>query len=177
MNFNFDTATLNPREAQAVIALLSALFPTSGLTQSQPTPQVPTPTTEEQAIFGVPIPPVQNAAVTSAPTTAPVQPATRARRRTKAEMAADALLQQAGHLPATESQNPASTAQELVSEPTSTTKTVSADELRTLLNAYISKHSMEGAIEKLKSFGCNRVTEALALEPTKLNELAEALRG
>jgi hypothetical protein len=36
---------------------------------------------------------------------------------------------------------------------------------------------MEDAISQLKAFGCNRVTEALSLEPEKLNQLAEALRG
>jgi hypothetical protein len=54
---------------------------------------------------------------------------------------------------------------------------VSADELRGLLNGYIAKHSMEEAIGRLKAFGCNRVTEALALESGALNALAEALRG
>jgi len=36
---------------------------------------------------------------------------------------------------------------------------------------------MDEAIGKLKAFGCNRVTEALNLDPVKLNELAAALRG
>jgi hypothetical protein len=61
--------------------------------------------------------------------------------------------------------------------PASAPKPISAEELRSLLNAFISKHSMEEAIEKLRSFGCNRVTEALALEPAKLNELAAVLNG
>ncbi|HUD75659.1 MAG TPA: hypothetical protein VMQ76_11350 [Terracidiphilus sp.] len=52
-----------------------------------------------------------------------------------------------------------------------------ADELRALLNGYIAKHSMEEAIGQLKTFGCNRVTEALALKPAMLSALAEALRG
>jgi hypothetical protein len=60
---------------------------------------------------------------------------------------------------------------------TATIGTVSADELSALLNGYIAKHSMEEAIGQLKNFGCNRVTEALALEPVKLKALAEALRG
>jgi hypothetical protein len=46
-----------------------------------------------------------------------------------------------------------------------------------LLNGYIAKHSMEEAIGQLKTFGCNRVTEALALKPAMLSALAEALRG
>jgi hypothetical protein len=60
---------------------------------------------------------------------------------------------------------------------TASKSTVSADELRGLLNGYIAKHSMEEAIGRLKAFGCNRVTEALALESGALNALAEALRG
>jgi hypothetical protein len=56
-------------------------------------------------------------------------------------------------------------------------KPITADELRALLNGYISKHSMDEAIGKLREFGCNRVTDALSLDPVKLGELAEALRG
>ena len=36
---------------------------------------------------------------------------------------------------------------------------------------------MDEAIKQLKAFNCNRVTEALALDPIKLNELAAALNG
>jgi hypothetical protein len=54
---------------------------------------------------------------------------------------------------------------------------VSADELRALLNGYIAKHSMEEAIGQLQHFGCNRVTEALTLDPIDLAALAGALRG
>ena len=54
---------------------------------------------------------------------------------------------------------------------------IDADQLRALLNGYIARHSMEEAIEKLRAFGCNRVTEALALESAKLNELAATLNG
>jgi hypothetical protein len=76
----------------------------------------------------------------------------------------------------------ASVTTQSVTAPTATVlapevRTVSADELRSLLNGYIAKHSMEEAIGQLKAFGCNRVTEALALEPVKLNALAEALCG
>ena len=58
-----------------------------------------------------------------------------------------------------------------------TNKPIDAETLRSLLNGYIARHSMEDAIGQLKAFGCNRVTEALSLEPEKLNQLAEALRG
>ena len=63
------------------------------------------------------------------------------------------------------------------SAPAAQAKPISADELRSLFNAYISKNSMEAAIAILQSFNCNRVTEALALEPAKLNELAAKLNG
>ena len=56
-------------------------------------------------------------------------------------------------------------------------KPISADDLRSLLNSYIKKHGMDEAIAQLKRFGCNRVTEALALDPVKLNELASALNA
>ena len=76
----------------------------------------------------------------------------------------------------------ASVTTQSVTAPTATVlapevRTVSADELRALLNGYIAKHSMEEAIGQLKTFGCNRVTEALALKPAMLSALAEALRG
>jgi hypothetical protein len=96
-------------------------------------------------------------------------------RRTKAEMAADAILEKTGHAPV----NGTSSEPEPSELPPVTTRTqvVSADELRSLLNGYIAKHSMEDAIGKLKAFNCNRVTEALSLPVDQLSQLAEALRG
>lgn len=101
-------------------------------------------------------------------------------RRTKAEMAAaEAAGQKADSTP-TPTAEGAATAQPTVTDATpesSVPKTLSIDEFRALLNEYIQKHSMEEAIGQLKAFGCNRVTEALALEPAKLSQLAAALRG
>jgi len=60
---------------------------------------------------------------------------------------------------------------------TASSPTVTADELRGLLNGYIAKHSMEAAIAVLQSFDCNRVTEALSLAPEQLRALADKLNG
>jgi hypothetical protein len=113
------------------------------------------------------------------------QPTTRARRRTKAEMEAAAKSQAAPADPtlgctvpiAAVSVTTQSATASPATAPALAIKPVSADELRSLLNGYIARHSIEEAIDKLKAFGCNRVTEAIALEPTKLSELAAVLNG
>ena len=193
MNITFDTNAIGQAEVRGLIALLSSLIADTYPPTTQPAPlSHPIPTTEEQAIAGVPIETAQAAA---APQPQPQPPApesaqtTTRRRRTKAEMAADALLEKTGHAPVptpavasgAEPQATVESAKTTVASPSvnsvSAPKPISAEDLRSLLNAFISKHSMEEAIEKLRSFGCNRVTEALALEPAKLNELAAVLNG
>ena len=138
--------------------------------------------------------PVPNSVPNPTPTPAVNQPAAEPgpavtrHRRTKAEIAADeaaaknaeqAQPQATPSDPTPASAAPAAaasgTTQSATAEPS--TAPVSADDLRALLNGYIAKHSMEEAIGQLQNFGCNRVTEALALDPVKLNALAEALHG
>ena len=175
MNLNFDTATLTPTEAQAAILLLSTLFPSAAIPATPERPQPPQTAAEHVAA--------------SAPTSGPTlvqpdpTPATR-KRRTKAEM--EAAAQDAPADPSQGSDAAAAAASGTTQPVTASsatapageaTKPISADELRALLNGYIKKHTMEAAIAILKEFGCNRVTEALALEPTKLNELAAKLNA
>ena len=171
MNITFDTQHLTPDEALGLIALLETLRGYgSPVSNSNPTP-----TTEEQAIFGTPIPaePSRLAIVGAGmksteevPTPSATEPTTR-KRRTKAEIAADEAAKQT---PA----EPASAA--APAEVPSTPSKIDADTLRSLLNAHIAKHSLEEAIAILQAFGCNRVTEALALDPAKLAELAGRLQ-
>jgi len=190
MQINFDTSNSGPQEGLALIALLMALYHNSGqltgnLTPQQ-TPPAPSPKNEEQAIFGVP-----DSSTDPNPGPAPTQPAptpinepAKRTRRTKAEIAAD---EAAKNVPAASAVAEAErVAQEghpeeaevILKESAATpVKPITADELRTLLNAYIAKHSMEDAIGQLKAYGCNRVSEALTLVPAELNGLAEALRG
>ena len=198
MNIQFETSQIGQAEAQGLVSLLSSLFPTAtaGLVPNGLTSQPPAPKNEEESIFGTPIRitpassvPVQ--AEPAAPTSpsAPAQPeptpiTSKRTRRTKAEMeAAKAQAAPADPTPASAVQTAAaSVTTQSVTAPTATVlapevRTVSADELRSLLNGYIAKHSMGEAIGQLKAFGCNRVTEALALEPVKLKALAEALCG
>ena len=200
MNIQFETSQIGQAEAQGLISLLSSLFPTASVTTTyaakpsnvpQPSPQPPSPKNEKESIFGVPVQvetglPVgawsTNLAIDPAPARPEPTPITSKRtRRTKAEIAADeAAAKQAAQAPTgptTASAAPNAEVSGTTQSATATTGTVSADELRALLNGYIAKHSMEEAIGQLKTFGCNRVTEALALEPAKLNALAEALRG
>jgi hypothetical protein len=196
MQINFDTSSLQPQEALGLIALLNNLIPhpvsTSFTPQAPQAPQAqaqtpaPSPKNEEQAIFGVPIQPADAPAAEPAlaaeppaePSAEPV-PVAKRHRRTKAEIAADeAAAKQAALAPA--AGEPTATSAQVMTEPTTasaTTKPLTAEELRALLNGYIARHSMEDAIGKLREFGCNRVTEALALEPVKLNALAVALNG
>ena len=194
MQINFDTSNSGPQEGLALIALLMALYPNSGqltgnLTPQQ-TPPAPSPKNEEQAIVGVPDastdPNPGPAPTTSAPapTPTPINEPAKRTRRTKAEIAAD---EAAKNVPAASAVAEAErVAQEghpeeaevILKESAATpVKPITADELRTLLNAYIAKHSMEDAIGQLKAYGCNRVSEALTLVPAELNGLAEALRG
>jgi hypothetical protein len=183
MNIQFETSQIGQTEAQGLILLLSSLFPTAtaglvpnGLTLQPPPPP---PKNEEEAIFGVPI-----QAEPAAPTAAHAQPeptseSPKRTRRTKAEMeaTANAKPQAAPADPTPVSAVQTAEASVTTQSATASKSTVSADDLRGLLNGYIAKHSMEEAIGRLKAFGCNRVTEALALAPGALNALAEALRG
>lgn len=192
MNIHIDTACLSAGEANSVIAFLHAWLAQSGQAQitsvpistvtsvavSHP-PLVPAPKSEEQAIFGVP-----TAAQPAQPeTTEPIAETTRRTRRTKAEMEA---ARAAAAAPASVSVAPAATQAAAASTPEVSTpapvsngaaEPITAEKLRALLNGYIARHSMEDAIGQLKSFGCNRVTEALALESAKLSGLAAALLG
>jgi hypothetical protein len=239
MQINFDTEQIQKNEAQGIILLLSALFPALN---SQPVSNSnPTPTTEEQAIFGTPIPAapshmaiigagmeraeveaaglalIQSGASTPS-TTEPTS--TKRTRRTKAQIEADevAAKQASGVAPASPALYSSTSTQAAPADPTpasaapsagasGTTQSataptstvlapevrtigtgptplrvlaptkIDADTLRALLNAHIAKHSMEEAIAILQAFGCNRVTEALALDPAKLAELAGRLDG
>ena len=199
MNINFNTNDIGHAEVRGLIALLSSLIADAYPPTTQPVPlSHPTPTTEEQAIAGVSIETAQAAAVPQPEPPAPQseQPTVTRHRRTKAQIAADAANAAAGgtsadptpagsnglaagsDAPYVVASGTAQVATAATSTaPASAPKPISAEELRSLLNAFISKHSMEEAIEKLRSFGCNRVTEALALEPAKLNELAAVLNG
>jgi hypothetical protein len=178
MNIQFDD-NISQNQAQGIILLLTSLFPSLG--NSHPVSPAPShihiyPTTA--ATEPQPEQPSQS------PVTAVTEPTTEApkrTRRTKAEMEAERAI-----TPSDPTQGSAATPAEAsgtiqsapVGNPTAdAAKPISADELRGLLNNHIAKHSMEGAIAILQSFGCNRVTEALALDPIKLNELAAVLRG
>ena len=171
MNINFDTASLKREEAHALIAYLSDFFALSTPGQNI----APAPTTEEQAIFGVPHQSTPADAPQAQSTTGPtlVPETTTRKRRTKAEIAADEAATKAAAeaAPVTTEAAPIATPSALP-----TTK-LSADELRTLLNAYIAKYSMEKALEVLGAFECSRVSEALELEPVKFSALVAALNG
>ena len=184
----------NEREAIFGVPILTAADPVVQLQQSIPNPQ-PAP----GAIVG-PVTPIvpapageptkrhrrtkaEIAADEAAAKQALAGEPTKRHRRTKAEIAAEeAAAKQAlaGHPEILQPATQPTTTTQTATEPTTTSATakpLTAEELRALLNGYIARHSMEEAIGKLREFGCNRVTEALALEPVKLNVLAEALRG
>lgn len=170
MHIHFDTVSTNEVETRALIALLSALLPSvNGHVQ----PSVPS-TLNEQLKVSLALADTQTPGPVLVEPAAAVEPAKRT-RRTREQIAADeaqqrAVVALASGVPVTEV---SATAQHV----NGSLKVISADELRALLNGYIARHSMEEAIDKLKSFGCNRVTEALALESAKLNELAATLNG
>jgi hypothetical protein len=196
MNIVFDTERITADEAKGVISLLANLFSTLNLYPVSPsTSTPPAPANEEQAIFGVPVlaqPDTQQPASSEqirraqvaqdVPDPAPSSDGKR-HRRTKAEIEAEKVA--AAQTPTTaagaELKPVAESAKTTDAKSSVTTEVaaaaVTADQLRTLLSEHIARHSMEDAIGKLRDFGCNRVTEALQLEPAKLSALAEALRG
>ena len=164
MNIHFDTNSTNEIETRALIALLSALLPAS-TGQAQPAPSLTTLNEQLKASLALEETQAQAVKPASGPQLVEPEP-TKRTRRTKEQIAADEAAKQTPQAPEAPVQHVNGSA-----------KAISADELRALLNGYIARHSMEEAIDKLKSFGCNRVTEALALESAKLNELAATLNG
>jgi len=186
MNIQFETSTLTPDEKIGLIAFLEALLPDEGFLpvneQNNLTP-APSPTTEKQAIFGVPVQetPVQPGAAAE-PT--PINEPTTRKRRTKAEIAADeAAAAKAAAEPVKGSLNVYEAGDvEVAEKPTSTptaveSKPITKEILTELTNGYIARHSMKEALAILKTTGCQRLSEAMAMEPAKLAELAEKLRG
>ena len=176
MIIQFDENVTQP-QAQGIILLLQSLYPT--LNNSQPVNSLalrPSDTTPAEQTN-----PVQ--ATTSGPTLVPSDSeAPRRTRRTKAQIEADeaAAKAQATTLagPGPVSAPTLQTAIESTAEPVPTpSKPVTGDDLRTLLNAFIAKHSMEDALALLQEFKCNRVSEALSLEPATLAKLVEKLNA
>lgn len=194
LKLKFETSNLSFAEISGLIALLETLLPDNECSDndtpvSRPALGLSTATVRQaqQALESLVGP--------TASEPAPDQSTTSTRkRRTKAEIAADEAAAAAKASPApaeakqvvseatpdptsasTPAETPASTPSNGAASTTS--KPIDADTLRSLLNSHIQKHSMEEAIAILQSFGCNRVTEALALEPTKLAELASKLDG
>lgn len=183
MNIQFDSASLTKTEAQGLIVLLSTLF---GQT-SQPNLSAPAPATLNEQLKAS-LEQTEPTSVSSGPVL--VEPTTEATtkrtRRTKEQIAADEAAKAAAPPTVGDQLAAAEAARKAAAGPGSAAANqaaqsangkIDADQLRALLNGYIARHSMEEAIEKLRAFGCNRVTEALALESVKLNELAATLNG
>ena len=186
MNIQFDSASLTAKEALALTAFLSVLHG-----QAQPNIPAQPATLHEQLKASV-----EQATPVESSNPGPVlveqaEPTGR-KRRTKAEIAADEAAKQqqpptvGDRLMAAEaarkeavkgSLNVSEAGDVEVAAPVNGATKIDADQLRGLLNGYIARHSMEDAIEKLRAFGCNRVTEALALESDKLSQLAATLNG
>lgn len=175
MNIQFDTKQITPDEALGLIALLETLLPVSEQVPDQSAVvAAPTPTTLHEQLKAS-VEQVSTGPVLVEPS---AEATTKRTRRTKEQIAADEAARQqqpptvGDQLAAAEAARKAEAAQ-----PVNGATKIDADQLRALLNGYIARHSMEEAIEKLRAFGCNRVTEALALEAVKLNELAATLNG
>lgn len=180
MNVQFDTSALTKVEAQGIIVLLTTLFPISSSQPVRSSPAVPSAAQPDPT--PAPTPSTGPVLVPPAVQSSSDQPTATRHRRTKAEMAAakdapaDPTQGSAVEAAAASGTTGPATASSATA-PAGEAKPISADDLRSLLNSYIKKHGMDEAIAQLKRFGCNRVTEALALDPVKLNELAAALNG
>jgi hypothetical protein len=202
MNITFDTTNFTATEARGLIALLSALIGQAQPPASNPVSLAPSPATEEQAIFGVPT----QLAFADHGSFTDIEPGgsllndvreqgqqnmerhLKRHRRTKAEIAADEAVAKAQAQPQVGATDPTQSSAAPAAEgngtaqpaavPTGTVgaQPINAETLRSLLNAYIARHSMEDAIAQLRAYGCNRVTEALALSADKLAQLAAVLQ-
>ena len=178
MFINFDTENkYRPEELRGLIAFLTLLLPVNA--ENNIAPQAPAvPITLQTAIESTTD--AEQRPEVPTPEQPTPEPATR-KRRTRAEMAAE----QAQPTDPTQGSAVTNAAASATTQPAPVTaitasvsaKSIDADTLRALLNAHIAAHSMEAAITILQSFGCNRVTEALALDPAKLNELAGKLQS
>jgi len=190
MNVTFDTASSTEAEVRGLIALLSALLPPSGPSASS---QASVPVSGSQFISSTstialakdqPVSRQDEEAPVNAATELPAEsaPAKRGRKpRAVADAAAASAEPAAGAAEAPQAgvaqPGSAPVGQVIAVSNGQPNKVVSADDLRALLNGFIARHSMEEAIGKLRAFGCNRVSEALTLEPSKLSELAADLNG
>ena len=175
MHIQFETSTLTPDETLGLIAFLETLLPVNEqYNQAVPGPHIPapSPTTEKQAIFGVPVQATPTDAPTPSAEPTPIDEAPKRKRRTKAEIEADeAAAAKAAAAPAEP------TLQTAIESTTESPKPITKEILTELTNGYIARHSMEEALAILKTTGCQRLSEAMAMEPAKLAELAEKLRG
>jgi hypothetical protein len=160
MHISFDTAYMGETEARGIMALLAALFPFPSSSASSIAPDS-TPVSQPKTVALTPGVELEKVAI-SQPEIAPEA----IKRARKPRGAATNTSPD----PAT----PPSPVKVDVAD-NATAKTVTADELRSHLNGYIARHSMEEALVQLESFGCRRVSEALNLEPAKLNALATVL--
>lgn len=208
MNISFDASALSSREAKALSAFLSSLYPLPSTAQpaQQPQPVQSAQFTElpQQVQQSQPAQPAQQpqpdqpvlqlpnakavsrvidkfqtavSALADMPPTPPTptvatEPVVRRGRRSNAQIAAEKEAQRVA-----EEGHPEEAEAILEEAGTESPKPITADDFRTLLNGFIQRHSMEEAIGQLKAYDCNRVSEALALDPAKLRELVAALNG
>lgn len=188
MLIKFDTSYAEPEEVQGLIALLQTLLPIYGQNKASAprhlaVPQQSTPDTQPAAPDAQPQPDSPTSSASTGPTLvdAPTdQP--RRTRRTKAQIEADeAAKSQSASTPApvaTGFQPDLTNAPVGVIESASTLiKPIDKETLTVLVNGFIARHSMEEALAILDDFECQRISEALALDPAKLNALAEKFRG
>lgn len=181
MNIAFDTSSTTRAEVRAIMALLSNLF----VEDNQPVLPFPPPNSPVPTPIPTPIPvelppaavtpqtteaaPAESQSSTEVPAEQPARRGRPRKNQAQPEAAQESQTEQ------TQAQPEAQPAAEPT--PAVAPKPLTAEDLRALLNGFIARHSMEAAIEVLKSFGCNRVSEALTMEPAKLAELAEKLNG
>jgi hypothetical protein len=197
MNIQFDSH-ISQSEAQGVILLLTALYPSLASQPATAHSPVSQLSISEPALVAASTVPGQ----TLVPDAAPAEPARRG-RRSKAEIAADtgsaaadeaqakAQAALAASVPVTQVQpdptpasTPAPTADAAAPASTQSTgavsttaKPITKEELTALLNGHIQRHSFEAAVAVLKDFNCSRVSDAVALEPAMQAKLVAALEA
>ena len=193
MNIQFDS-NISRSEAAGLVQLLTTLFPdlvSAPVNHLTPPPPPPSPEQLPEPELDGPVAGTALQQTATQPQSGltlvqpSTEPATQRKRRTRAEIAADEAARKAhaeteANRVATEGhpeEAEAILAESNTVATTEPTRPPTVEDLRNLFNGYIQSHDFEDALAILNKFGCNRISEAAALEPAKLVQLAASLKG
>lgn len=199
MILNIDTNTLTGNEAEGAILLLRSLFPSASpasFAPCAPPALIVYPSPQQSAEIDDSPELVQVARVSQAEPSRPqTQPQPQAQPQAQAQSAASprrpgrprkdttqsaqlaaSTLPSAEDLDAVAEEAEAKAATTLPA-PGAGSELPTVETLRNALDGYIQRHTMDQAISLLQGYGCQRVSEAMALPAEKLSALWVAVNG